>query len=696
MTTPDRTALSAHADIASVRGNPLPADSALASTPPHSAKPAVSPVKARTLRSPVPETFPIRAVAAVLAAACMLLLATACLGGCKTTDSFTEVVYDQTAAVIDESNTLYSNSPDAQQESDQLPALELSEDSDRDSEKTEVSIEYMQGSHHEYVLTRPDEKAVELDKAPEPDPVQDNNAPDSPTGTGTAPNTNSTSGAPSKSKSNGSSQAKSSTKTSKKKTRRKGSGDSGAEDLGTNGGNVDKDKVVVYDDSGEVTEVPENVKSVVAAGEAAHVALMLGGCTVDGAEHIGLIGADKDYLERSAKVMKAKGIGKVIQAWSGDGAKTTKADLKRIVKIHPDAVLYLSGSSTFTEKQLATLNKAGIAAILLPDTLTPTHIKRLVATVGTLLEKGGNADAAKLADEYAAFHDEAIDTCLDEAGGMTGGYDYDINQTVTNAASKTLFTVYIEDWDETARYKGAGSTLKSKQGVGVAAIGWKTSPLSYYLAAGGAVNNGAYPAARWSRDSRKVYVWQFSQTNCKISASLFEDSGIDTNPPYTSEDFTYSLLAAKAEGHNNNGFAYGFGVEEFPYVLVKTKSMRASMVKDSKSSTGIYRAFPAMTTGSGTVLVGTTGGQIACIGVYGERAGTQTISSIEDKVLVNPVGQSGESWTDGSVESVLESLWVSSMFRGLSHAKFADKVQEFYKTFYGYANADLDAIEAGA
>ena len=74
----------------------------------------------------------------------------------------------------------------------------------------------------------------------------------------------------------------------------------------------------------------------------------------------------------------------------------------------------------------------------------------------------------------------------------------------------------------------------------------------------------------------------------------------------------------------------------------------------------------------------------------------RTQISGEYEIVVNPRGLS--SWSGGSAESILESVWAAWRFFGaLSEDQVRGYISDFYSRFYGYSlnDAEIDRILEG-
>ncbi|MCD8254741.1 MAG: hypothetical protein LUC36_04240 [Oscillospiraceae bacterium] len=107
-------------------------------------------------------------------------------------------------------------------------------------------------------------------------------------------------------------------------------------EAGTSGGQSTR---TVADDFGSVYEVPANVSSVAAVGDAAVAVLMLGGADC-------LAASNEDLTENALAVSVFPELADIPALWSGDGSKILgSAELQQLIALHPDVCIELSGGS---------------------------------------------------------------------------------------------------------------------------------------------------------------------------------------------------------------------------------------------------------------------------------------------------------------------------------------------------------------
>ena len=99
--------------------------------------------------------------------------------------------------------------------------------------------------------------------------------------------------------------------------------------------------------------------------------------------------------------------------------------------------------------------------------------------------------------------------------------------------------------------------------------------------------------------------------------------------------------------------------------------------------------------GSAFSCFGPNGNIPACIGFDGNDASSVNLFEKDgmlqirdDDIVVNPTGLFCD-WTQGTVESFLESAWVSSVIRG-SDIDWKQYVVNFYYEFYGRTLTEAD------
>lgn len=438
------------------------------------------------------------------------------------------------------------------------------------------------------------------------------------------------------------------------------------------------------------------MKHVTAVGQAAVIVSMLGGTS----KKTPLVGADEELLENKGaqKVLANKGIASVKKVWKDDG--TSEGDLDDvddIVKLDPELCFVTEGEKTLTDKQEKALLKKNIIVYVLPNMKSASKISYAVELVGKILKAGGNDGAGELASDYVKWHDDLVDKLKDKNKGLTGGFNFDKGKKASSDATP-LSTLYVSDWDYDAVYDDPNDYLESSQGVGIADLGYEEAPVTYYMSVGGVLNNAAAGTFR-DLSGYAAPVWQFSLT--KAPSAWGNWKSIDRGK---------ASYALKGNGFDNallwsNSESAGLGTRAFPGVVVANQKMARAMERDAGDDHGLYYPYPtAKSTHGGVITTSTvgfyTGSNLvdACIGTSGghTRSVLNDGSDVEAyDIHVNPSGPFS-SWTEGSVESVLEASWVQKTFRDSSYDLNAD-IEGFYSKFYDYslASSEVDEILAG-
>ena len=632
---------------------------------------------------------------ATLCALLMLVMCVGVLGACTFSETITQTIYDQDPSnEVDETKTLLVNSLKAKETSESLPQL-TNDDSKKEKQETEEDLPTYGGDTSDALVKAP--KESEKDK--NQDAETDNSTTDNDTNTAQRSGTQQVSeqgdgdtGAKKSSKENGSDGSGS----------KKGEGDNpdntggGQKDSGKGKKNKDNE-VKVYEDYGEFAEIPTGVKHVTAVGQAAVIVSMLGGAK----SKTPLLGADAELLENATarKVLASKGIAKVKKIWKSDGSSEGDLkDVQDVIDLDPELCFTLEGDETFTEKQRQALLDENIIVYVLPNMSSASKICYAVQLVGDILEAGGNAQAGELAKSYQKFHDGLVSELTEKNGGLTGGFNFDTGKKVSTKA-KLISSLYISDWDEDAVYDDPNGYLSSKQGVGIAEMGYENHPVSYYMSVGGALNNAAADSFR-SMSGYTMPVWQFSLTQAPCAWANWD-----------SIDRSKASYAVKGDGFNwallwSTSGDCGLGTDNFPAALVATAKMKSLMESDASRNKGLYYPYPRVESSHGGLIhnytVGFSSGTNLVYAGIGKEGIDSSVSVLNDgtavdmyDVYVNPAG-GFSNWADGSVESVLEAPWVYQTFRDQGYDS-AGKVKEFYNSFYGYSlsDAEVQAVLAG-
>ncbi len=595
------------------------------------------------------------------------------LAGCKESLKLTEIIYDQTSEDIDYDNPMkiLVQDENAEETSDALPLI-----GEEDPEDTEQD-----------------------DPEPDEEQNQDDSTPSLISGdSGTGATSNNSGDQQSSSGSGMSSGTGTSTE--------QGDGDGESSDGNDDEGGTDTDgtsgarsggDLTYYNDYGDYAEVPTGVDYVAAVGELATVVSMLVG------DQGALKYCDAEWKSRDnlSRVLGSRYNSNVLAAWNGDGTDAGDISDEWIDALIADeeleAVLVMSGTTTLTSSQITRLRQAGIIVLDgMPDMTTASHITSLVSYLGELFAEGdeGWTIAQSRADAYLSFHDNLLDSVSNLVG--TSATDSNGAPVYSSSSEGDIYTVYVDSWAINVTYADSAYTaLDVSNGVGIVRLGHLWSPLTYYMSVGGAVSTAGESAF-----SGTTYLWQF---NSNTVAANFTQTGLVTRTYTSGNWYDYTMTV--------NDDEEGLGTESFPAVVVKTQQMKTLMEADKSSSNqSLYKVYSQQVATEGSVTnrwVGPIGtgntnslvrySTIGVLGFQGSGSSGQLVSGANYSIYVNPEGLF-ESWTDGSIESVLETAWTAWRFRGaLSQSDVENYIRTFYSNFYGYtlSDSELSQILAG-
>ncbi len=658
-----------------------------------------------------------------------LLLVLACVAqmcGCKATDVLVEVIYDQAAAEVDYDNPeKHIISDETAEEADDTVAASETSDSSENATATQNLVVYgseenttgltakqslfakiadflgIEASGKVSLYYSTDDDAIEYE-VPEPD-ENDEPAEDSENGLGSGSATGS----------EGSAGAEGSGA---------GEADAGEDDSdGEDGEGAGAAGIVEIIDTTDEFADPTPASKIAAFGEAAVIVQMVGG---EGA----LACADSELLGSSfSKVFADEGASSIACGWAGDGTDASTMDVDAVIASGATTILVYSSSyeNGLTVKQAKKLKAAGVTFTVIATLTNSTYIKKDVTTVGKILAEAegiGNAGQTKqVAADYVSFHDALVKAAKKASGGkLAGSAVYEAKNSTYSASdcdSDANYTLLIDGYDSTATYNGTyyGYKLDSTGGVALASVGTASSPVSFYIQAGGLINNACECSA--ASDTGKMVVWQFSFNHLPFSLSKWT---------YASDGELAQASDVKQVGNGwgktllstakNRSSVYGdsFGSESFPKLIVTSAAYKKALIANSKLENGLYHPFDFVKIDSSNmnffgekVLAGSDYVPLfACVGANSSEVNAFANESgnaiSEDSIEVNPTGLFS-SWVAGSVESVLEAAWVSDVVSENSTISvegaegWEEVVEYFYSTFYRYdlSAADLSTITAG-
>ena len=426
-----------------------------------------------------------------------------------------------------------------------------------------------------------------------------------------------------------------------------------SEDPGTGDADQSADSATkrqIYNDDGGIVELPEYVNSVVAADEAGAMAVMLGG---DGI----LAGTSASLTEDTllAVPVLGKGLSSNAQTyWSGSGSSPmSEENFKVLIENKPDVCVYVTGKNSFNGDQLARLQEAGIACVALPALSSDENICK---AMGILAEVIGNrtSSGGKNAEKVAADYEDYCKSLVER-----------VNNNVPSSSS--VATLYLSGWDNNAELlmtDGNGNVLVQEYGLGIAKNAVNENPLQYYLAASKVINNAfelsAYRGGSYAAIPLNINLFS---GNTNITGGSVQ--------AYSRKNESFVRYFGKDK-------PIGLGDQQFPCVITNSQATRNALLQSKSAEYGIWSVYGKSTVGNATDYGFVAYNQLIRTWVHGDY-----------QIYVNPYGVT--SWTDGSAESVLESVWAAYQINGgYSKSDMKAEIQAFYQKFYGYSLSDSE------
>ena len=656
------------------------------------------------------------AVQLALCTCLAVLLATA--AGCRDTDALKEILYDQNASLTDYDNPLkfYINDSSADEESDAVSSLEVSdEDPETDQiqnlviyssepnsegftakrsvfspffdfsgiEASESVFFYQSDSvdalDHEVTPT-PEEESEEAETEPEESQSSSSESSEGATGTDA-----------------GSSIA-----------------DPEASDDGGTTGNEDnpieytdgtdgftstegvgeyKSFTLAFDISNPDADIPQ-VESIAAFGQYALIVQMIGGSGALAATDATTLSLLNEYgVDTTA-----------VSAWSDDSGDASSLINVRAIVESGAQVIVVEDPKAYTAQlsyeRFNYLEENGIQWISLRDLSTSVNIKANVEVVGEMLQGSSVAAYGETAQEraqyYIDFHDRVVSSAnnglaYDTVNGALALQNENASDGLGYSSNTATYTVLVDAWDAGAYYSSGGLTFDA--GVAYASAGYSTTPVSYYMQAGGTINNAA--ALKTASSSGEVPVLQFSGTE-------FWNANMWWNTSLSNILYGVESLLDSGVGRENTGstlLGQGLGSDAMPKLIVTSSSIKDAILASSASETSLYHAYPYTGTdmiyGALGITYTTEYGSTSLWSCIGSNATSSTVGdpnplypngSIDaDDILVNPSGYFCD-WTEGTVESFLEAGWIGAYVNGsYSQSQWEQDVKDFYSWAWGIA-----------
>ncbi len=647
----------------------------------------------------------LRVAACILLAACVAFS----FAGCRDSDALKEIIYDQTSDSIDKDNPdkIYINDSSSDETTDKLPALENDENAPVTDERQSLVV-YGSSPNTKNIETKqslydatPEFSGIEASGTVAFYYAEDENASDHEVAHETeysqddeeleyfnTSNTEIDSQAP-MTGSEGSDDSSS-----------EEGGDSGHDNLTSeesdDGGSDDGDYTIIYN-TADPNQKPPKISKIAASGAYATIVAMIGGK--------GALAAT-DYTTLHSKFSDVFDCSGVKTGWKSDG----EMDVDAIIESGAGAVLLKAKPSNSIQKKL---KKANVNITLIGDLYTSQEIKDTVKTVGEMLSdstsiqyKGKTQDRAS---DYIEFHDRVVKASCDANGGLAqagncGQLQKSSAKDKANnsfSSDSATYTALVVEYDSSAKYVGeskAGWKI-TQPGLAFGNAGYSSSPVAYYIQAGGLIDNSSYELRR-ETGGGLAPLWQFWSFKFKKS----EWSGSSINKVSSSVEDALKkenklLLATQENSLEALNLGDSFGTDTFPKLIAKSARIKQGIISNSKELKSTLHPFGFV---SSDVIshLGPTIDIYTCIGFSKDLTGSNPLGSSipEESIEIQPTGLFCD-WTTGTVESFLESAWVNDVVKGNSEkVSWENEVQEFYSAFYGYdlTSSDWNYIKAGA
>lgn len=445
-----------------------------------------------------------------------------------------------------------------------------------------------------------------------------------------------------------------------------------------------EEKRQVFDANGQVLDIPKNVERVSAVGEAASSAVhMLGGTGR-------LVATSADYKSNTIASSIFNDLNSIPALWSSSTAGITDANFQSLLQKKPQVCFYISGTNAFTAAQLNTLKANNITPLLLPSPNIPTRLKQLVTIVGKVMGDRNGINGEQLASQYNSYFESTISGISNKvkpamrSSMTTVNFDSDEpwktgtyigpNESINPNPQKTVF---ITDWDASASFKWFpethyGSNPIVSTGAAVAKMGSVDSPLTYYMSKSGIQNwgiGGGYP--EYGNDDYITKYMYISTVggNFSVDGSYGSATRGSKNSMGTLGSFTWP-----GDSKQPNSFVT---------LIAANNSVKNAIESEKNRDRSPWKYYDDST-------------QVAWSFKDGDYSYHNYVGGAYN-IYVNPKGAA--SWTEGTPESILESLWLLSKFYPdkLSDADMKAKVKDFYKTFYRYdvSNSMLNRVLNG-
>ncbi|MDR1015050.1 MAG: hypothetical protein LBL86_08770 [Coriobacteriales bacterium] len=431
--------------------------------------------------------------------------------------------------------------------------------------------------------------------------------------------------------------------------------------------------------------------------------------------------------------------------WSGSGSSPASVkDIDALVSLCGQGGVIVYDQRTgyaetlFDLDQRKRLQKAEIQLVPV-DLSTVQGMLDAAQVVGEALSESSECaeDASAMAREYA----DTVNSIVRSVVATNGGYLATHNGGTATLAG-TLLTSYNSPPVRTFRYKkvygyiatdseaGLSFTPSSKLDVSDVVLfgnnsAYMSTPLSCWMQAAGVWDRTAAPG---SPSTGLTVLWPNAEGRSSAAFGGGSSGGALTRwlgsplGVFSGYDTNWNVMAG--EGGSTVVYAWGLGSSQVPYLIVcASDGKSAAQVKDAvvrsmqsfeldgmltpysvlrhERRDGISTGVPFATVGdfAFTSTIGATNDTMSESPFF---LGTEPLA-VEDVVRENPTGLLG-SWAEGTMESVLEAIWIADVYSrspqgcdyvpvtdmggfsvsigGVNCTTTRDAVLQFYSTFY--------------
>ena len=397
---------------------------------------------------------------------------------------------------------------------------------------------------------------------------------------------------------------------------------------------------LVVDGAGRTVTLPENVETVTAVRWAAQMVELLGGSGR-------LVAADSDFVSSALAKAAFSDLGDVQALWAGGGADyISGSDFAALLALQPDVCFEISGENTFSNRQIAQLEEAGIAYVVLPKLTSVANLETSLSLMAQILDTN--------------------DTTGESASTVASSYASWVSSTVSTVKSKTsghaLTSLYIAGWDSGAQYilnNTHGVDFPTGLGLAYAYSPLKAQFLTTFMTAANITNESTRIASLY-RDTDYLYVTpmfqQFMPTVSGTMATYYDSTGKTA----ASKELFVSRSAGGSTYYELGDAAH------YPAIIAASAE-----VKKQIEDNFYWQAHELTTTG------------------YYVSNGLNFYHGVAGPYDIYVLPQGMCDWADGSLESPLAAYWLACQFDGVyTLDEVKGQTQSFYQTFFGVTLSD--------